>query len=139
MPNLILFLNPTLSDQVQYVANGLFKVKLTAEHSVENLTLTSVVVNFTDATNSISMISIDSDLFAHGNIYSNLTTSRNLLIPVEQKKQTSVFYSNYIFNYTKIPMRFNMQFFNSDNITPLVFTNIQNIILTFNFVQNALF
>lgn len=141
MPNLVLFLDPSNTDQVQYFSPGLFSVKLTADHSVENLTLNSIVVNFTNANNVVSMISIDSDLFSHGNIYSNMTTNRNLLIPIEQKKQTSIFYSNYVFNYTRIPLTFNMQFYYQDNKTPLNLAtyNIQNIILTFNFIQNALF
>jgi len=141
MPNLVLFLDPSNTDQVQYYSPGLFQITLTADHSVQNLTLNSVIVNFTNANNVVSMIGIDSDLFAHGNIYSNMTTSRNLLIPIEQKKQTSVFYSNYVFNDTKIPLSFNMQFYYQDNKTPLNLAtyNIQNIILTFNFIQNALF
>jgi len=139
MPNLVLFLDPTSTDYVS--PNGLFNVNLTAEHSVQNLVLTSIVVNFSNATNSLSMISMESDLFAHGNIYSNLLTSRNLLVPIEQKKSTSIFYSNYIFNDTKIPLSFYIQFYSSDNSTPLNFSSyaITNVILTFNFIQNALF
>ena len=112
-------------------------VNLIGEYPTQVLVLQNVCINFTDSSNTQTILAIDSELFAHGNVHTNLCNG-NVLIPIKLGKQSSLVYTNFRINETKIPQTFLMTLYNEDCLTLFDFTKCKNVILSFSFEQTSL-
>ena len=126
MPTLIVVLTQN-TQQIDFIG----------EYKTQVLVLQSVCVNFSNNTNTHGLIAIDSELFSHGNIHTNLCNG-NLLVPIKTYKYSSLVYTNFRINEAHIPQSFLVTCYNVDCTTLFDFTNVANIILTFSFDQTSL-
>jgi hypothetical protein len=112
-------------------------IELTGEYITPLLIMQNVCVNFTDGTNTQSILAIESELFSHGNSHNNLCNG-NVLVPLKLGKQSSMIYTNFRINEAKISQTFLVTLYNGDCATLFDFTKCLNVILTFTFEQTSL-
>lgn len=113
------------------------QVNFTGEYPTQTLRLQSVAINFSNSTNQQTILAIDSELFAHGNVHTNLCNG-NLLVPIKTYKYTSLVYCDFKISEARIPQSFQVSLYNADCLTPFDFTNVVDVILSFSFDQTSL-